>query len=31
VLIGLTLLLVLPIAHRLARTPVRQLLFSTRG
>jgi ABC-type lipoprotein release transport system permease subunit len=31
VLIGLTVLLVLPIAQRLARTPVRQLLFSTRG
>ncbi|MFI4856031.1 MAG: ABC transporter permease [Phycisphaerales bacterium JB065] len=31
VLIGLTTLLVLPIAQRLARTPVRQLLFATRG
>lgn len=31
VLIGLTTLLVLPIANRLAATPVRQLLFSTRG
>lgn len=31
VLIGLTTLLVLPIAQRLARTPVRELLFSTRG
>jgi len=31
VLIVLTVLLVLPIAQRLARTPVRQLLFSTRG
>ncbi|MFU8829313.1 MAG: FtsX-like permease family protein, partial [Phycisphaerales bacterium] len=31
VLIGLTTVLVLPIAQRLARTPVRQLLFSTRG
>lgn len=31
VLIGLTTLLVLPIAQRLARTPVRQLIFATRG
>ena len=31
VLIGLTTALVLPIAQRLARTPVRQLIFATRG